>query len=90
MDVWCHEDAPGDAKEALDTLIEAHHQYSDHVAKGSGLEPGIQDIEALLGTAPPVPQSLVSLLDPDQGEASDYPVLVSTPDTTSAQRTAVR
>jgi hypothetical protein len=70
-------------KEALDTLIEAHHQYADHVAKGSGLEPGNQDIEALLGTAAPVPQSLVSLLDPDHGEPSDYPVLVSTPDTTS-------
>jgi hypothetical protein len=70
-------------KEALDTLIEAHHQYADHVSKGSGLEPGSQDAEALLGTAPPVPASLVSLLDPDQGEPSDYPVLISNPDTTS-------
>jgi hypothetical protein len=70
-------------KEALDTLIEAHHQYADHVTKGSGLEPGNQDVEALLGSAPPVPESLVSLLNPDQGEPSDYPVLVSTPDTTS-------
>lgn len=70
-------------KEALDTLIEAHHQYADHVATGSGLEPGTQDANALLGAAPPVPESLVSLLDPEQGQASDYPVLVSTPDTTS-------
>lgn len=70
-------------KEALDTLIEAHHQYADHVTKGSGLEPGNQDTEASFGTAAPMPQSLVSLLDPAQGEPSDYPVLVSTPDTTS-------
>jgi hypothetical protein len=70
-------------KEALDTLIEAHHQYADHVAKGAGLEPGNQDADALLGTAPPVPESLVSLLDPDQGSPSDYPVLVSIPDATS-------
>ncbi len=70
-------------KEALDTLIEAHHQYADHVTKGSGLDPGNQDVEALLGTAPPVSESLVALLNPDEGKPSDYPVLVSTPDTTS-------
>lgn len=70
-------------KEALDTLIEAHHQYSDHVTHGAGLEPGHQDAEALLGTAPPVPATLVSLLNPDQGQPSDYPVLIAKPDTTS-------
>src|SRR5262245_39079134 len=70
-------------KEALDTLIEAHHQYADHIARGSGLEPGNQNVEALLGTAPPVAESPVALLNPDEGEPSDYPVLVSMPDTTS-------
>lgn len=70
-------------KEALDTLIEAHHQYADHVVSGIGAEPGLQDADGPLGAAATVPESLVSLLSDDQGQPSDYPVLVSAPDATS-------
>ncbi|HZF10448.1 MAG TPA: hypothetical protein VFE33_16785 [Thermoanaerobaculia bacterium] len=66
-------------KEALDTLIESHHQYADHVVVGAGNEPGLQDADSVLGASKPVPDSLVALLSPDRGEPSDYPVLVSNP-----------
>jgi hypothetical protein len=70
-------------KDALDTLIESHHQYADHVVLGKGNEPGLQDADDVLGGAAIVPEPLVSLLSEDQGQPSDYPVLVADPDTTS-------
>ena len=70
-------------KEALDTLIEAHHHYADHATSGpGGGEFGLQESE-VLGAGTEVTDKLVSLLDPGQGSPSDYPVLVSKPDVTS-------
>ncbi len=71
-------------KEALDTLIEAHHHYSDHATSGpGGAEFGAQDTDTVLGAGKPMTDRLVSLLSPDTGSPSDYPVLTSKPDTTS-------
>src|SRR4029077_10227328 len=70
-------------KEALDTLIESHHQYADHVVAGIGAESGMDDAEAALGVSRPISDSLVQLLSPDHGETSEYPVLVASPETSS-------
>jgi len=70
-------------KELLDTLIESHHHYSDHVVPGIGEESGREVAHAALGSAKPVTDSLVALLSPEEGEPSEYPVLVSKPDTSS-------
>ena len=70
-------------KDALDALIDSHHQYADHVITGKGSEPGMEDTDALLGGAPPVPESAVSLLTGDRGQPADFPVLVASPDATS-------
>src|SRR4029077_11188997 len=70
-------------KKALDTLIESHHQYADHVVAGIGAESGMDDAEAALGVSRPISDSLVQLLSPDHGEPSEYPVLVASPETSS-------
>lgn len=69
-------------KDALDSLIDSHHHEADHVARGAGNESGFEPSNAGLGSASSV-ESLVSLLSPDQGQPSDYPVLVVAPPTTS-------
>jgi len=70
-------------KEALDTLIDAHHHYADHAIAGKGGEVGLEQAESALGAATPVPESLVSLLSPEHGQAADYPVLAVIPEASS-------
>jgi len=64
-------------KEALDTLIEAHHQYADHVVAGPGGEPGDIGRDPALGAATPVNGNLVSLKLPSEGNIGEYPVLTA-------------
>lgn len=70
-------------KEALDSLIEAHHHYSDHATTGGAGEFGTQVTDTTLGTGTVTTADLVSLLPPDTGLPSEYPVLISSPDATS-------
>ena len=73
-------------KEALDTLIEAHHHYGDHGAAGpGGADLGSERADTVLGAANETTEKLVSLLSPAKGSASDYPVLVSRPNVSSLQ-----
>src|SRR4029079_1278971 len=62
-------------KEALDSLIEAHHQYADHVIPGAGAEGGDFGNDAALGAATPIDGRVVSVKPPSEGERADYPVL---------------
>lgn len=70
-------------KAALDSLIDAHHHYADHVVAGSGFESGRQVAEGVLGTGTSAEVSLVTLDAKKRGEAADYPVLVATPASSS-------
>jgi hypothetical protein len=62
-------------KEALDTLIEAHHQYADHVVTGDGEESGSMGDEPFFGEMKPADGTVVTLRPPTDGERADYPVL---------------
>lgn len=71
-------------KEALDSLIEAHHHYADHATTGpGGGEFGAQATDATMGAGASAESELVSFLSPDKGLPSEYPVLTSRPDVTS-------
>lgn len=62
-------------KEALDTLIEAHHQHADHVIPGTGGEGGDLGNDPAFGVAKPTSGDVVSLKHPTEGEQAEYPVL---------------
>jgi hypothetical protein len=62
-------------KEALDTLIDAHHEYADHVIPGIGAEAGDLGNVPFFGAAMPTKGAVVSLKPPAEGEQADYPVL---------------
>jgi len=70
-------------KDALDSLIDSHHNYADHVTTGSGLEPGVLAADGVLGAGTTAELSLVVLDAKKRGEAGDYPVLVASPATTT-------
>jgi hypothetical protein len=70
-------------KDALDALIESHHHYADHVVTGKGGESGLQNADDVLGGSSISSEPIVSLLSDDQGQPSEYPVLISQPDTTA-------
>jgi hypothetical protein len=64
-------------KEALDTLIEAHHQYADHVVAGQGGEAGDIGSDPAFGAAKPTGGNLVSFKTPSEGDPGAYPVLTA-------------
>jgi len=69
-------------KEALDTLIEAHHHYGERSAAGpGGADAGSESADDVLGAGKEITEKLVSLLT--SGPASDYPVLVPVPNVSS-------
>lgn len=70
-------------KAALDSLIDAHHHYADHVVAGGGFESGRQQAQDVLGAGGSAEMSLVTLDGKRRGEAADYPVLTATPPTSS-------
>lgn len=64
-------------KQALDQLIESHHEHGWHTAEGPGAS-GEQRGDDL-GFKTVVKDGVVSLLPPDKGQVADYPVLFSQP-----------
>ena len=70
-------------KEALDTLIEAHHHTPIMSRKVLGWNLAIKTLRRCSERRRLCLNRSCHFWIPDQGEPSDYPVLVSTPDTTS-------
>jgi hypothetical protein len=68
-------------KQTLDQLIDAHHDHGWHTAEGAGTSGDNQGDE--LGFKMVTKGGVVSLLPPDEGQASDYPVLFSQPASSS-------
>lgn len=64
-------------KQALDQLIDYHHEHGGHFAPGKGTAGDNQGDE--LGFRTVTTGGVVSLLPPDTGQAADYPVLFSQP-----------
>ena len=70
-------------KEALDSLIDSHHQYADHAVTGFGNDAGAENASFTPGAGAAIDQGIVAFTSARHGEASDYPVLVSDPETTT-------
>jgi hypothetical protein len=73
----------GDEKvrEALDQLIEAHHEHGWNFAEGTGTSGEHRGDD--LGSNTVTKDGVVSLLPLDKGQAADYPVLLSQPTSSS-------
>ena len=70
-------------KQALDQLIESHHEHGWHFTEGAGASGETQGDD--LGFKTVTKDGVVSLLPPDKGQAADYPVLFSQPTSSSVR-----